>query len=548
MAGGGLVIQQFFQVFTVGGSLTLPNDLVPNSVQGYCTGESGTAGTSSHGVRTGPGSGAGAFAGDPNMSGVGPGTVLTVTVPPGNTGNPTTITGGTTPISAAAGLAPVGTAAGVGGPAGSSPIAFKGGDGVAAVSGASISGSGGGGSAGSTSAGGNAVGSAAGTAGTGAAGPPSLAGAPGQAGAGALNPGVNGVAPGGGASGGGSGGSLNHLGGTGAPGQAVIIWSVYVLTPLAIPRRVPARAVIRSAPVATVNAAPAPPVSGTVQPPAARPAARRRRARALVQFRPVSTVNAAPAPPVSGTVQPRATVPVPRRRPTRALARGTAVPGVRIPAPRQLFQMPPRRRRARALVRFTAVRGANAIAPRTLLVSLASAAGVDDYGNAYPQGIFAGAGVIEGPTFVGSDYLSNAAGSFYYSGAPALGNLISSVAAADGTDAQGNAYLAGTVSYLPGGTYSAVAITGGAVAWFTSPGAAGPWTEVGVMEIALTSGNPLVFSFNSLGGNINMPQNAVFGLPLASPAPSSYNVVWGTQVVNAINNLYSMLQAAGVSF
>jgi hypothetical protein len=209
--------------------------------------------------------------------------------------------------------------------------------------------------------------------------------------------------------------------------------------------------------------------------------------------------------------------------------------------------MPPRRRRARAVIRFTPVTTTNAVTPRTLLISLASKAGTDDYGNAFPQGILASAGVIEGPVFVGSDYLSNQQGSFYYSGPPALGNLISSVAPAAGTDAQGNAYLTGTASYLPGSTYSAVAITGGAVAWFTAPGAAGPWTEVGVMEIALTGSNPLVFSFSALGGNINMPQSAVPGLPLASPAPSSYNVVWGTQVVNAINNLYSMLQASGTS-
>lgn len=215
---------------------------------------------------------------------------------------------------------------------------------------------------------------------------------------------------------------------------------------------------------------------------------------------------------VPGTVQPRATVPVPRRRPARALAHGIGVPGiygsapaqryrtpprrtparaawrgitgaayvavpaprqeyrtpprralaraiwrgiagvarVAVPAPRQQYRTPPRRVRARAYVRGTPVATANALPVRTLLISLASQGGTDDYGNAFPQGILATAGVIEGPEFIGPDYIINAAGAFFYSGPPAAGNLSASVTTgtSGGTDPFGNTYLPGVVSYV----------------------------------------------------------------------------------------------------
>ncbi len=137
-------------------------------------------------------------------------------------------------------------------------------------------------------------------------------------------------------------------------------------------------------------------------------------------------------------------------------------------------------------------------------------------------------------------------GVFVYSTTPAAGKLIGSVAGAAGTDPYGNAYLAGTTSYLPGATYSAVSLNGGAVQFYTAPGFGGPWSFVGSVIIAL-SGSTLVINFTNLSGAINTPQPAIGGLPLASPAPTSYGVVWGTEVVNAINSIYSLLQAANVS-
>jgi hypothetical protein len=78
-----------------------------------------------------------------------------------------------------------------------------------------------------------------------------------------------------------------------------------------------------------------------------------------------------------------------------------------------------------------------------LIVSVTAEAGVDQYGNVYPQGLFVAAGVIEGGTFVGDDFIINPAGIFVYDGTPATGNLIASITAAPGTDQFGNTYPRG---------------------------------------------------------------------------------------------------------
>lgn len=58
------------------------------------------------------------------------------------------------------------------------------------------------------------------------------------------------------------------------------------------------------------------------------------------------------------------------------------------------------------------------------------------------------AATFTGSTFNGTDFIINTAGSFFYSGTPATGNLIASIAAASGTDAFGNAYPAGVQSTI----------------------------------------------------------------------------------------------------
>lgn len=81
--------------------------------------------------------------------------------------------------------------------------------------------------------------------------------------------------------------------------------------------------------------------------------------------------------------------------------------------------------------------------PGTLIVSAAAQAGTDPYGNAYPQGLKVTQGTITGTTFNGLDFIINSAGFFFYTGVPALGNLIQSITNANGTDQFGNNYVGG---------------------------------------------------------------------------------------------------------
>jgi hypothetical protein len=71
---------------------------------------------------------------------------------------------------------------------------------------------------------------------------------------------------------------------------------------------------------------------------------------------------------------------------------------------------------------------------------------IDRNGNAeFNNGTFRG--TVTASTFEGTDYMINSAGAFFYSGPPAAGNLIASIAPTAGTDAFGNAYQAGLSSY-----------------------------------------------------------------------------------------------------
>jgi hypothetical protein len=82
-----------------------------------------------------------------------------------------------------------------------------------------------------------------------------------------------------------------------------------------------------------------------------------------------------------------------------------------------------------------------------LIVSAAAQAGTDPYGNTYPQGLQVTVGVISGTTFSGTDFVINTAGAFFYSAAPAAGNLIASITNVAGTDPFGNQYLLGFTTF-----------------------------------------------------------------------------------------------------
>jgi hypothetical protein len=116
--------------------------------------------------------------------------------------------------------------------------------------------------------------------------------------------------------------------------------------------------------------------------------------------------------------------------------------------PRRAPRGAPGARRGRALSGLSSP-GAPVFVRKTLLISLASAAGTDDYGTPYPEGILATAGVIQGPTFIGSNFEFNTQGQFWYSGTPAAGNLVMSDTniVGGGTDRFGNHFVFGVGLY-----------------------------------------------------------------------------------------------------
>lgn len=115
-----------------------------------------------------------------------------------------------------------------------------------------------------------------------------------------------------------------------------------------------------------------------------------------------------------------------------------------------------------------------------LLASIAGAAGTDGNGNSFPLG----AEIFQGQ-FDGTNYVINSAGAFFYSGAPASGNLIASITNAAGSDTYGNAYDAGITAYDPStGEYAQ--LTGGSAAIGVSGTQTG--ALIGGAPVTITSG------------------------------------------------------------
>lgn len=86
--------------------------------------------------------------------------------------------------------------------------------------------------------------------------------------------------------------------------------------------------------------------------------------------------------------------------------------------------------------------------------------------------------------FAGTDFTINSSGAFFYSGTPAAGNLIASVATVAGVDGFGNNYLAGVASYQA----SFASQVGGGFVVFYHGSLAGGWTQGGQIETTSTGG------------------------------------------------------------
>lgn len=180
--------------------------------------------------------------------------------------------------------------------------------------------------------------------------------------------------------------------------------------------------------------------------------------------------------------------------------------------------------------------GPVAAGPRPLLVSIASRAGTDDHGNPYPQGLNVSQGTLAGSTFKGTDFEINPAGAFFYSGTPAAGNLVASVSRTQGTDAHGNAYLTGIVSYGPdtfsGTGFIATQIWQGDISWYHAATEAGPWTAEAIAGwndaglLLQTASSPV--EIEALGSSVNIPSPLFQALVALQPGTTATSETWHT--------------------
>jgi hypothetical protein len=92
-----------------------------------------------------------------------------------------------------------------------------------------------------------------------------------------------------------------------------------------------------------------------------------------------------------------------------------------------------------------------------LVMSIASSAGSDSFGNSYPKGFNVQSGILPAITGVRIEVFGTTGGFLVYSGTPALGNLVASIFASAGTDPFGNSVKAGIVTYSSGSEYATLA-------------------------------------------------------------------------------------------
>lgn len=156
------------------------------------------------------------------------------------------------------------------------------------------------------------------------------------------------------------------------------------------------------------------------------------------------------------------------------------------------------------------------------------------------SGIFRGRLVIiQGSSANGST------GLFAYSGTPASGNLVYSVAAVAGTDPYGNAYLAGATSYTAsGGIFYAAQVNGQTITLTSAASAAGPYSTVNATialdatftNLVIQAANSVVLS--ALNGNTNV------GIGLFPNVTAPSNPASGA-LVYASNSSLFLLGTAG---
>lgn len=138
-------------------------------------------------------------------------------------------------------------------------------------------------------------------------------------------------------------------------------------------------------------------------------------------------------------------------------------------------------------------------------------------GNAYFFNITA-TGTITATTFAGTDFVINSAGEFYYSGAPAAGNLVySNVPGGSGTDTFGNHYLGNGATWYNSVSGTAMGAQAGELVFYTGSLSTG-WTTL-VAQLfwdsthnQLTTEGPV--AMGGVSGTVLRVTNNLAGSPL----------------------------------
>jgi hypothetical protein len=116
-------------------------------------------------------------------------------------------------------------------------------------------------------------------------------------------------------------------------------------------------------------------------------------------------------------------------------------------------------------------------------------------GNAYFYNVVA-TGTITATEFIGTDFIIDSAGMFFYNGTPAAGNLLTAIAAVAGVDAFGNAYGAGVTVGAPGSSEQ--------------------------IRFGVFNGAPVQFFLSSIGTAFN---NAAFMLNVSGAGTAAHDVL-----------------------
>jgi hypothetical protein len=163
-----------------------------------------------------------------------------------------------------------------------------------------------------------------------------------------------------------------------------------------------------------------------------------------------------------------------------------------------------------------------------LIGSWAGASGTDSKGNTYPQGFNITMGAISGTaitgsSFSGTNFVLNVSGLFMYSGTPALGNLIISVAFTSGVDAFGNAYRIGVATYGSSNSYVQLAANGVPAVLFSPQGVTSLTNPGQILSGAINAGavNEISELAISTGKESGKPDAAI---QMASAAADSSSV------------------------